>query len=446
MLDLQLPQSPSVPGLVPMSLSSRYVLRSVLCLLSTLTGLCAAQSTSATTTTLMLCVGPSQTCPSNGLIVPPSVANLIMFYGQTFNGTAQAVANDGTTLTGSIAFNDDYNGVTGTLCTLPVNTSSACPPSVGTTQGTGVGMHIFTAVYSGDATHAPSVSPTVAINVSPDTTTATVAGAPNPAPQGQAVTFTATLTGNYAAPTGPVQFIQQFPPTTSALLLGTATLIPGSGLSSTATFTTSTLPVGVDTIVAGYTAAQNFGAAISPPYIETITQPVTGSFTLTATPNPVTAGVGIAAALNIKVTPLNGFAQGVNVSCSNLPSETTCTFLNGFIAPGAGGTTLFVTTTAPHSCNATQPYFLGSNGGGSGIAPLALPAIAGLLVTFLPGRRRWLRALVAILVAAAASQVTGCGNCTDLGTRPATYTFQVTGTATGTSEVESQAVTLNVTI
>jgi len=39
----------------------------------------------------------------------------------------------------------------------------------------------------------------------------------------------------------------------------------------------------------------------------------------------------------------------------------------------------------------------------------------------------------------------GCGNCTDLGTRPATYTIQVMGTAAGgTPEVESQAVTLNV--
>jgi hypothetical protein len=43
-------------------------------------------------------------------------------------------------------------------------------------------------------------------------------------------------------------------------------------------------------------------------------------------------------------------------------------------------------------------------------------------------------------------QITGCGTCTDLGTRPATYTIHVTGTASGTSEVESQAVAMNVTI
>jgi hypothetical protein len=65
---------------------------------------------------------------------------------------------------------------------------------------------------------------------------------------------------------------------------------------------------------------------------------------------------------------------------------------------------------------------------------------------FFPGRRRWLRALLVVIVAAGATQITGCGNCTDLGTRPNTYTIQVTGTAAGTGEVASQTITLNVII
>jgi len=44
------------------------------------------------------------------------------------------------------------------------------------------------------------------------------------------------------------------------------------------------------------------------------------------------------------------------------------------------------------------------------------------------------------------TQMTGCGTCTDLGTRPATYSFQVTGTSTVTNEVQSQSVTITVTI
>lgn len=50
------------------------------------------------------------------------------------------------------------------------------------------------------------------------------------------------------------------------------------------------------------------------------------------------------------------------------------------------------------------------------------------------------------LVSMSLSSRTALRSVACLGTRPAAYTFQVTGTANGTSEVESQAVTLNVTI
>jgi hypothetical protein len=185
------------------------------------------------------------------------------------------------------------------------------------------------------------------------------------------------------------------------------------------------------------------GASAS--FTETITSSLAGSFKLTIVPNPVNVGVGYATLLAVTVTPVNGFSQDVKLSCANLPYEGSCFFDSPTITGGSGSTNLVVGTTAPHSCGTTQPYFLGSNGGG-GLAPYALPAIAGLLAIFLPGRRRWLRSLVAVVLVAAATQMSGCGNCTDLGTRPATYTFTVTGTSSGTSEVEAQTVTITVTI
>ena len=162
-----------------------------------------------------------------------------------------------------------------------------------------------------------------------------------------------------------MQFNELFPPTTSGVLLGTATLTPGTGLTSTATFTTSTLPLGVDTIQATFAGTPNFLAS-SAQTTETITAPLTGNFTLSVTPNPVTVGVGYATAFTVKVTPVNGFAQGVNLACGTMPHETTCTILNAAIPVGGGSTTLFVGTTAPHSCGTTAPYFLGSNGVGPG--------------------------------------------------------------------------------
>jgi hypothetical protein len=59
--------------------------------------------------------------------------------------------------------------------------------------------------------------------------------------------------------------------------------------------------------------------------------------------------------------------------------------------------------------------------------------------------------LIVLAAAAVAVQITGCGNCTDLGTRPGTYTFQVTGTFAGQGpsippETQSVPITLTVTL
>ena len=402
-----------------------------------------------TSVALALCVtGP--TCPATGFIFPPYVANLTMYYGQGWNGSAQVTASDGGAIPGNLQFSVLYNGVTTLLCTLQAQVGGACPANVGAPGALGaqVGVNVLTAAYvpgTLDTLHTGSTSPAVTITVLQDSTTAAVVDSPNPQTAGQPVTFTATFTGNFASPTGTVQFSESFPPSNVGQLLGTATLTPGSGLSSTATFTTSSLPVGVDTISVSYAGTGSFAAA-SATTTETITVPLTGSFTLTVAPTPVSAGVGYATALTVTVTPKNGFVQDVKLACGTLPNEASCIFVSTTIAGGGGSTTLFVQTTAPHSCGSTQPYFLGKLGGPRA-APFALPALAGLVAMFIPGKRRWLRALVTLIVVGAATQMTGCGTCTDLGTRPATYTFQVTGTAAaGPAETEAQTVTLTVTI
>ena len=157
-------------------------------------------------------------------------------------------------------------------------------------------------------------------------------------------------------------------------------------------------------------------------------------------------GVGFGAILFVSVSPQNGFSQGVNLTCSDLPYEASCTFINPSIAAGGGSTTLIVQTTSPHTCGTTTPYFYGGLGKGPLAAPFALPALAGFVLLIVPGRRRWLRALVAVAMVAAITQISGCTTCTDLGTRPATYTFQVTGTAANSSTTQSQTVTMTVTI
>ncbi len=395
-----------------------------------------------TTTEISFCIGPAVGCPAPPAVTTPTplyVPNLTMSYGEYWNGIIQTSSSTSSAMTGNVDLNDDYNGVTSTLCVLPV-TGGACPTSVGTTQGTSVGTNILTGVYLGDASHQGSTSQPVTITVSPDTTTAALSGPTNPTPQGQPVTLTAALTGNYAAPTGPVVFMN------GSTQLCSSPLSPSStGVSSTATCTTSALPAGTDTITASYAATLDFLAA-SATTQETINALIPPTFAITVTPNPVSVGVGEPVVLTVTMTPQDGFAEGVNLSCGSMPSEASCIFVQGTIASGGGSVPLGVETTSPHSCNDNAPYFVGGNGGGPGLAPFALPALAGLVAFFLPGRRRWLRALLAAVLLAGATQITGCGNCTDLGTKPGTYTFQVIGTSTGTGQVQSQTVTLSITI
>jgi len=406
----------------------------------------------ATTTTLDLCVGPTAQCPSTGPVTPPPYSTLSMVYGQTYNGIAQVSPSGTSPLLGDVAFYDVYNGVTQTLCMTGINIQ--CPASVGT--GTQVGINVLTAAYVPltDPINGASTSPPVTLTVTPDTPTVTISSSLNPAPQGQAVTLTATLAGPnaplgtaaspvglYVPPLGPVVFMDG-----STVLCTSQLGIGSSGVSSTATCITSTLPSGTNTITVSYAATLDFNGATSAPFTETINALIPPSFTISVTPNPVSEGVGNAAALTVTVTGQNGFADGVNLSCGNLPNEATCFFAQTAIAVGGGSSPLLVEGTAPHNCGSNVPYFTSINGGGPNLAPFTLPALAGLAVFFLPGRRRWLRAWMALILVAAVAQITGCGTCTDLGTKPGTYTFQVIGTSIGTGQVQSQAVTLTITI
>jgi hypothetical protein len=140
------------------------------------------------------------------------------------------------------------------------------------------------------------------------------------------------------------------------------------------------------------------------------------------------------------VSPANGFNQAVQLGCTDLPYEAACTFAEGMIAPGGGSTTLQLSTIAPHACGSDMPYERAS-------LPLAGPVLAGLLMLFVPKRRPALKSLlVAVIALYSMTAMMGCGNCTDLGTRPGTYIIKVTGMSTGAGQVvEYQKVRITVT-
>jgi len=118
-----------------------------------------------------------------------------------------------------------------------------------TTASLAVGSHDITAMYAGDANHSAGTSPVVTQVVNRAATTTTLASSAGPYLLGHPVTFTATLP---AGATGTVTFSD------GATVLGTGALF-----NNTATFTTSSLGVGLHSITAAYSGDANFAPSVS---------------------------------------------------------------------------------------------------------------------------------------------------------------------------------------
>jgi hypothetical protein len=356
---------------------------------------------------------------------------LTITFGQAVNGTAQVTASDGSMPTGTITF---YDGTTN-ICTIVVAPSASCPASAGAEFA--VGTHVLTAAYSGDPTHLPSTSAAVTVVVLPVAKAQTVTmltSSLDPATSGQSVTFTANVVAAgspVAAPTGVVSFLD------GSTVLGTKTLV-GSGVAS---FSTASLSVGSHAITASYAGDANSTASVSAVLTETVngTATTASGFSVSVT-GSAKVGVGGVASLQVAVAPQTGYMQPVQLSCADLPSESACTFGAHTIPAGGGTTTLQLSTMAPRSCEVAD------SGSQTASLPFAGTAVAGLLVLFIPGKRR--RAIKGLLVALIAlcgmATLSGCGNCTDLGTKPGTYTIRVIGTSG--SGVAANVVTTKVQV
>jgi uncharacterized repeat protein (TIGR01451 family) len=166
--------------------------------------------------------------------------------GQSVTFTATVTAASGTP-TGSVTFYDDGDSLgSGTL-----NAGVATY----TTSSLAAGEHIIKAIYGGAAGFDASTSPNLThiVHTVKVATTTTLVSAPNPSTYRHFVTITATVTAVSGTPTGSVGFYD------GVLLLGTEPL-NGSGM---ATYTTSSLAVGENTLKAHYYGDTGFDASTS---------------------------------------------------------------------------------------------------------------------------------------------------------------------------------------
>jgi poly(3-hydroxybutyrate) depolymerase len=174
------------------------------------------------------------------------------------------------------------------------------------------------------------------------TTTTTISSTPNPSTYGQAVVFTAVVTSNQGHPPDGeiITFLQ------GTTTLGTAPLSGGS-----ASFTTSSLTPGSNSVKATYPGDSNFGSSKSIAVVQLVNLAPTTT-TLISTPNPANSGQTV-----VFTATVTGRVGG-NAITGNV------FFYNGAVKVGTGtvngGVATFRTSRLPNGTDPITAVYMGS--------------------------------------------------------------------------------------
>ncbi len=330
--------------------------------------------------TASLTVAKDNTTPSITAHTPnPSVV------GQSVTITVTVTPNGpgSGTPTGTVTVSDGA----GETCTITLSAGS------GSCSLTPVlaGSDTLTAGYNGDANFNGSGAAGVTQTVSQGSVSVMVGSSLNPSAFGQSVTFTATVPAASPAtgtPTGSVTF------TVPGSSPATVPLQNNGGPNLTALFTTSALPVGDDTISAGYNGNSNFNSGLGT---------LAGGQIVLAPPaiskafNSPTIELGAKSTLSITISNPNTLAL-TGVAFSDLlppgmaivaPEWNNCGFTvtsnsigatNNTLAANASCTDSWLVSAGPAGTytNTTSPI-TSSNGGNGNSATATLTVVTGSL-------------------------------------------------------------------
>jgi hypothetical protein len=373
-------------------------------------------------------MGSQPTPTSTALTAGPNPA--IFSQTVTLGATVTPVPN-GSSL-GTVSFYDGSN---------LIGSGNLNPSGVATFSTTSlpVGVDNLTAVYSGNVAFATSTS-----NVVPETitaltnTTAILAASPNPATVLQTVSLTANVTPvPNGSPLGTVSFYD------GSNLIGGSNLNP----SGVCTFSTTSLPVGVDNLTAVYSGNVAFATSTSNVVPETITNIVAPStFTVTTLETSVTVAQGGSVNIDVSVLPVGGaFNNVVTMSSTGLPSGTTGSFTPPTVIPGSSGapTVLTVQMAAPTSLSVDPMNLFGSM--------TLVIGLSGMGFARKYSSVKFKRVLRTIFLACVGSMLTGCAGNGNL-IAPSTPSTQPAGnvvyvvTITGTSASTQASTTLTLVV
>jgi subtilase family serine protease len=256
--------------------------------------------------------------------------------GQTITLTATVAANLGATPTGTVTFK---HGTT-VLGTGPIAGGVAQLSLTSLSYGS----NTLTASYPGATNILGSISAGV-VEVYNEKTTTSLISSLNPSTAETSVTFTATVTPSVSGvPAGSVLFYN------GATLLATKTL--SSGI---ATYSTTTLPVGTDSIKAVYSGNTTYAASTSPAVSQVVKKSATTT-ALVASVNPSSFGQPVT--FTATVSAASGVPDGTITFQKNGTTLATGTL-------SAGKATLVTAALAPGTHTITAIYAGSANFTGS---------------------------------------------------------------------------------
>jgi sugar lactone lactonase YvrE len=210
------------------------------------------------------------------------------------------------------------------------------------------GSHSLVASYRGSTDYALSTSAVLTVVVNSTGTSTVLSSSATTTYAGEPASFTATVTSPTGTPTGSVTFSD-----------GTANI--GQGVLNTqgiASFSTTTLSVGVHTLTATYVSDGNYNASTSAPLLHTIALAPTAT-ALTSSANPSTLGASVTFTASVSSGSPNAggsvnFMDGTtSIGSSNIGAGGAATLSIGTLGFGAhaitavyGGDTNHATSTS----------------------------------------------------------------------------------------------------
>ncbi|MFZ0478610.1 MAG: Ig-like domain repeat protein [Terriglobales bacterium] len=357
-------------------------------------------------------------------------------YGQAVSFTASVT---GSSPTGTVQFNVDGNAFGS-----PVTVASGSATS-SSTSTLAQGTHTVTATYSGD-THNSGSTGTLSGGQIVNTAGAgvSVTSSLNPSTPGQSVTFTATISGANGLVKGrkPMD-VSGTVAWSSNTGCGTTTVTTGN--PGTATCTTTSLPVGSDTITANYSGDSNHNSS-SGTLNQTVNQ-ASATVSVGSTLNPSAYGQAVNFTASVTGTSPTGTVQfnvdGNLFDTETLVSGSAASISTSTLTQGTHTVTAVYsgdTNNAGSTGTLSGGQVVNAAGAGVSVGSSLNPSTSGQSVTFtatisgayglVKGRRP-----MDVSGTVAWSSNTGCGTTTVASGNPGTATCTTTSLPVGTDTI-----------